>query len=139
MKRQVNIPQMVRDVLGKPYQRRGRGPDGFNCYGLYYYCATEYFGLDVPAYSAAMVLDGDREAVAVAVADRLGEWTQVGRVYAEPGDAVRLLVAGYDHVGVYLGGKEFLHILKGKNVSTAKFTDGEWEKRFKGIFRYVGT
>jgi cell wall-associated NlpC family hydrolase len=77
--------------LGIPYLWGGASPStGFDCSGLVMYVYAQ-LGLSLPHYAAAQY--------------QLG--TPVGRDQLQPGDLV--FFDGLDHVGIYIGGGQFVH------------------------------
>ncbi len=88
-----NAPAVVKVAyaqLGKPYRYGAAGPDMFDCSGLTMYCYAQV-GIYIPHSSYAQVNCGPR----VAYQD------------LQPGDLVFFHGAG--HVGMYIGGGQFIH------------------------------
>jgi cell wall-associated NlpC family hydrolase len=89
--------------VGVPYRYGGRSPQGFDCSGLVWYVYGE-LGLTVPRTAAEQRAQSDHVD-----ADAL-----------RPGDLVFFYTPA-DHVGVYLGGGEFVHApSSGKHVERAR-------------------
>ena len=76
--------------LGKPYVWAAAGPDSFDCSGLVAY-AFGQMGVSLPHSSYALA----------------GMGTPVSRDQLEPGDLV--FFDGDGHVGIYIGGGQFVH------------------------------
>src|SRR5690606_30212765 len=83
------------DFLGTRYKYGGESPSGFDCSGLVWYVANETLGLKLPRTAADQA--------------KLG--TKVARAELQRGDLVFFNTMGrrYSHVGIYLGGGEFVH------------------------------
>lgn len=94
---QSQIVAYAKKFLGYPYVLGGRGPNSFDCSGLVYY-VYKNFGYTVNRTATTQLSDG----VAVKKAD------------LQPGDLVFFNSAGTGasratHVGIYIGGGQFLH------------------------------
>jgi cell wall-associated NlpC family hydrolase len=76
--------------IGTPYQWAGASPGGFDCSGLVMYAYSK-MGVSLPHSSYAMWNDG----------------TAVPKSQLEPGDLV--FFNGLGHVGIYIGGGEYVH------------------------------
>lgn len=84
------VVQIAYAQLGKPYQYAGRGPNVFDCSGLMVYCYAQ-IGISLPHSSYMQINVGRR----VSYAD------------LAPGDLV--FFRGFGHVGMYVGGGQYLH------------------------------
>ena len=99
----VRAAELASQMVGIPYRYGGNAPDGFDCSGLVWYVYRE-LGLRVPRTAAAQ-----RLAAAPVSGDAL-----------KPGDLVFFYTPA-DHVGVYLGGGEFVHApASGRSVERAR-------------------
>jgi peptidoglycan DL-endopeptidase CwlO len=76
--------------LGKPYEWGAAGPDSFDCSGLVMYCYAVGEGIDLPHSSYAQADCG----------------TPVGVSELQPGDILGF--RGWGHVGLYVGGGNFI-------------------------------
>ncbi len=76
--------------LGKPYVWAAAGPDAFDCSGLVAYAFAQV-GVSLPHSAAA----------------QYGYGTPVSYDQLEPGDLV--FFSGLGHVGIYIGGGQFIH------------------------------
>ena len=99
----IRAAQLAAQLVGAPYRFRGDSPGGFDCSGLVWYVYRE-LGVAVPRTAAAQ-----RMAVRPLVASELA-----------PGDLVFFYTPA-DHVGIYLGDKEFVHApASGRSVERAR-------------------
>ncbi|MDD5748074.1 MAG: NlpC/P60 family protein [Actinomycetota bacterium] len=79
------------DQLGKPYQYGAAGPDAFDCSGLTMYCYRVGAGKIISHSSYAQAYCG----------------VPVGVSELEPGDILGF--RGWGHVGLYVGGGDYIH------------------------------
>ncbi|NPV60657.1 MAG: hypothetical protein HPY75_13500 [Actinobacteria bacterium] len=84
------VVQIAYQQLGKPYRYAGSGPDVFDCSGLVMYCYAQV-GISLPHSSYMQARCG----VPVSYSD------------LQPGDLV--FFHGYGHVGMYIGGGQYIH------------------------------
>ncbi len=110
-------------MIGRPYKYRGVTPGGFDCSGLvrYSYLAA---GVDVPHGT-----------------DHLKKITRsVGLSNARKGDLLFFDQAGkkYSHVGIYIGGDEFVHATSsGGAVRRDSLSDPYWKKHYLDTRRFL--
>ena len=106
--------------LGVPYRYGGEDPGGFDCSGLVWYVHREA-GVPVPRTAAAQ-----RERA-----------TPVRREELRPGDLV-FFSSPRDHVGIYLGGGEFVHApATGRRVERARLDTPFFILGFAGAGRFA--
>lgn len=111
------VPEYL-DLLGKPYERGGRGPDVYDCYGL----VKELFeraGNGVPDFDAP----GSLEEIESLISDKSRKWRRVpiGTV----GALLTFRVEGYGaHVGFMLPRDRFIHAWEHTGVTTERLTGG---------------
>ena len=108
---------LAREQLGKQYQWGAVGPDRFDCSGLVYYVYGS-LGVALPRVSADQARFG----------------TRIGRSEVQPGDLLFFSISGsrVDHVGIYVGGNEFIHApRKHMPVRTDSLNDAWWRRRFE--------
>ncbi|OFW55455.1 MAG: hypothetical protein A2W01_05505 [Candidatus Solincola sediminis] len=84
------VVQIAYQQIGKPYQYAGSGPNVFDCSGLVMYCYAKV-GISLPHSSYMQARCG----------------VQVSYEQLEPGDLV--FFHGYGHVGMYVGGGQYIH------------------------------
>lgn len=78
--------------LGSPYKWAASGPDAFDCSGFTMWCYARV-GVSLPHSSRAQIDVGQR----------------VSRDNLKPGDLVFFGRSGIHHVGIYVGGDDFVH------------------------------
>ena len=115
------IARIARDLVGTPYRYGGEDPSGgFDCSGLVFF-AHRKVDLSVPRTS------GDQFRAARPVQLR----------HAQPGDLVFFSDRSKpSHVGIYLGGKQFVHApASGRQVSVASLDAPYYREHLIGLGR----
>jgi cell wall-associated NlpC family hydrolase len=103
--------------LGTPYVWAGASPGGFDCSGLVMYAYSQE-GVSLPHSSYAMWDDG----------------VSVPKDQLEPGDIV--FFDGLGHVGIYIGGGEFVHAPHtGTVVQVSSLDSGSYAGSYDGARR----
>ena len=109
------------DLIGKPYKEKGRGPDGYDCYGL---CieVCKRFGTALPEMSDML------ESLFLPVSQPI------------PGDLVLVTNVGEKHAGVMIDDTLFLQVVAtGRRGVHCMRIDHPWVSgRIEGYYRYAG-
>jgi cell wall-associated NlpC family hydrolase len=108
-------------LKGLPYRAGGTGPSGFDCSGLVQYVLAQH-GLSFPRVV--------REQY------RLGR--SVRQRHLRPGDLVFFRIGSREvsHVGVAIGGNQFVHAPSGRGAVRTESLGAEyWKRRFAGARR----
>jgi cell wall-associated NlpC family hydrolase len=105
--------------LGTPYVWGGESPAGFDCSGLVAYVYAQV-GVSLPHYTGAMWNVG----------------VPVSRSDLEPGDLV--FFDGLGHVGIYIGGNEFIHAPHTGDVVKISSISGWYAATYVGARRVTG-
>jgi len=118
------IVATAKQYLGVPYKWGGTDPSGFDCSGFVYY-VLRCNGINVSRTQTAMYAEG----------------TPVSKANLQPGDAVffqNTYKAGLSHVGIYVGGGQFIHApSSGKVVSYADLNSDYYIAHYYGAVRYT--
>jgi cell wall-associated NlpC family hydrolase len=122
---------MISDLVGIPFKNGGRGPDGYDCWGL----ACEVFrryGTELPDYR----IDAhDREAI-------FSEYQNVKTNYVEVSGNLpvpclvfmRFNSAWGNHVGVYIGAGKFIHARAKSNSCIERIDSPAWRSNIIGFY-----
>ena len=110
-------------MIGRPYKFKGDTPAGFDCSGLVRYSYLTA-GMDVPHGTDA-----------IRISTR-----SVGLGDARKGDLLFFNQSGkkYSHVGIYVGGNEFVHAPStGGFVRKESMDDPYWKKHYLDTRRFL--
>lgn len=120
--------------IGLPYQEIGRGPDSYDCLGLFIALQKERFGRDL-SYPACSMSEAARADLAASARPK---WRRVAT--AQEGCAVLWQVRGFSlHVGFALDARRMLHVSGELGESVIEdFTTVCWGKRLEGIYEFCG-
>ncbi len=113
----------AKSLTGTPYRYGGDSPDsGFDCSGFVRHVYHHTLGVQLPRTARGI--------------------SQVGKPVStsqlQPGDLVfyNTLHASYSHVGIYLGGRRFIHApSSGKSVEVVDMNMDYWQGRYNGARR----
>jgi len=126
----------LKELIGLRYGNRGRGPDEFDCYGLFIKASKELFNHEVPDYLDYYKSD-DPTSVTQSIDGHKQTWTHIEFGSELPGDVIILTIKAMPvHVGIVLGNKKMLHTLPGKNACIDIYTTISWRKRIQGFYRW---
>lgn len=113
---QKALYQQYRQWRGTPYRYGGLSRNGIDCSGFVYLTFRTRFGIRLPRTT-----DGQIEMGYDVSARRL-----------EPGDLLFFSTGFFDHhVGIYLGGKNFIHASEHHGVMISSLDNHYWRSNFK--------
>lgn len=114
--------QIALDQQGDRYVYGSTGPNTFDCSGLVYYSLRQV-GITPPRTSASQAAHS--------------AWEKVSKSQLQRGDLVFFASNGtssrISHVGIYLGGGQFVHASSGsaKSVTISNLNSGSYSRRFR--------
>jgi cell wall-associated NlpC family hydrolase len=122
------------DLLGKPFEWGGRGPDSFDCYGLCIELAKRNGQMipdcawsEEPEQIAALVEETETKGFTRVEIPKLGDF--VGFMLRPP---------FVSHIGYMLNQYEFLHITRGTRVTRERVDHITWSRKVAGYYRWNG-
>lgn len=121
-----DIVAYAKQYLGKPYVYGGSGPNSFDCSGFTMY-VYQHFGISMSHSANAQ--------------SRLG--TSVSKENLQPGDLVFFrdyeTGVGIGHVGIYIGGGDFIHASSGSGycVKISTLLSGSYDNRYMSAKRLI--
>lgn len=123
------------DLLGKPFEYGGRGPDSFDCFGLVMEVHKRH-GNELPDYISRADSEYQCNMFSHGIANY---YEQVEK--PEPLDIVmfQILPRFVTHCGVIVDqyGK-FVHITRKTSVSCERIDSLLWKDKIRGFYRYKG-
>jgi len=110
------------DWQGVPYQYGGLSPQGVDCSGFVYLTFLSQLNMKVPRTTSALMQEGE----------------PVARNELEVGDLVFFKTGpGNRHVGIYMGGDEFMHASVSSGVMQSSLNNPYWRQRYWKARRLV--
>lgn len=130
------VPAWVEPYIGLPFAEKGRGPDGYDCWGLVRRVLAEQFGLPLPDYGERYATLREHARIAAAITDGLAAgWTHVDRGAA--GDVAIFRPGGARlHIGLMVTPQRFLHAPEGRTSCIERIDSRLWWPRLEGIYRH---
>lgn len=108
-------------LLGKPYVWGATGPNSFDCSGLAMYVYA-HFGISLPHYTGSQFSAGQA----------------VNKKDLQSGDLVFFnTYSSISHVGIYIGGGNFIHAPGTGSKVTISSLDGYYQTAYAGARRYI--
>lgn len=131
---QDKIMHTVAKLVGVPFKRGGRTPEeGLDCLGV---ILSLYRALDRPVPDIDICFRADEEN-AVAMADGLPDYTrEITFTEMHTLDLVQFKSGAlHNHLGVFLGSNQFLHVHEEVGVLIHRFADDMLPKVFSKVLR----
>jgi peptidoglycan DL-endopeptidase CwlO len=119
--RYSSVVGIAMQYLGVPYVYGGESPSGFDCSGLVAYVYAQV-GVSLPHYTVAQWNYSDS--------------VSVSRSQLQPGDLV--FFYGLGHVGIYVGGGNFIHAPHTGTVVRIDSLSGSYASEYDGAKRILG-
>lgn len=118
------------DLIGKPFEFGGRGPDKYDCYGL----VMEMYrrqGIELPDFITPNNL-GEAEYL---MKQNAWRWR---RTELRPGVIAHMQIVGvHCHVGFVLSVSKMIHVYEASGGVCTERTNGDWRHRILGYYEFV--
>lgn len=127
---------MFSDLIDKPFSDFGRGPDVYDCWGVFLE-VNRRVGRNAPDYHD-MICPSDIAGIEMEYQRHRHEWSRIEQPEAAAGDLV--VIKRMDdprgfHFGVMIGPVEFLHCTPGSGVKMERIDHPIRRQLIKGIYR----
>jgi len=131
----------VNDLIGIPFKREGRDKDGMDCQGVAIEVLSRYNielensetdGMNIQKISV-MLSNSLHEHI-----DISEDWVEIDKPEEPCLITMRVIPPFVSHVGVYIGNKQFIHVLKNKfggTVCVNKINQHPWRDNIVGYYR----
>jgi len=122
--------------IGIPYEFRGDRFDGADCIGLIRLIYQEEFGIALPMYAPEME-SPDKSMImsSFTSATRTLLWEETSTPIE--GDVVLINLFGAPfHCGVFLPGRQMLHVMEKTHSVIERLDSVRWGQRLAGFFRH---
>lgn len=125
---------MYNDLIGKPFMDGGRGPDGFDCWGLVKEVYKRH-GIELPDYTISAKACED---ISKQIKESRPDWEKLDT----PETPCLVLLKGdlyfVQHIGIHIGFRKFLHV-SSFGVCIDRLNSSMWKTKFRGFYKYVGS
>ena len=133
-----NNQPKIDDLIGKPFRDDGRGPEGYDCYGLVMEVMRRY-GVELPDYG----LPGPEHtpaAIDAAATTARPDWVEIPSPIPGCLVAIAYPYPGLiSHVGVVIDADRFIHARAATGgVTIDRLSSPAWRKRIRGYYKYAG-
>lgn len=122
--------------IGFPFADLGRGPEAFDCWGLYRWVLWQEWGVELPSYAEAYPSALEQAEVAALIRRESVTWESVPDGTEQPGDMVVLRLRGDPwHVGMVVERGRMLHIHRKTDSVIERYDRTLWRHRVQNIQR----
>jgi cell wall-associated NlpC family hydrolase len=126
--------------IGIPYQDRGRGFDGCDCWGLARLVYARELGIALPSYTEAYSSAEEAAEVAALMDNHNNRQTWLPVTDSRPFDLLLYRHGRLStHVAIVIDPRRMLHIQSDDAAKVEDRTDPRWLARFVGVYRHVQT
>ena len=132
----MDIIEFANAVVGVPFKSRGRGRDGWDCWGLVIALYRECFGIELvdPPYESALK---SAEVAEVYEKQKL-LWSEIPAGQERAGDVIVLRYGSWPcHIGVVAQPGTMLHVEFQIETCVEPYNRTLWKERIIGFFRHA--
>ena len=127
----------IRKYLGIPFENHGDTFDGVDCYGLAVLFNRHELAKELPNYKKLYANSRDHDQAAGAFEVGRQDWAIVNDA-PKFGDLILYKERGaVTHCGIYLDGRDFLHIREGSTSMIEPLNSIHWASRQENIIRWI--
>lgn len=122
--------------IGMPFAEMGRGPDGFDCWGMLMHIYQSERRIILPSYIEYYDSTNDREKISETIfRERQERWKEVSPPLEF--DAVLCTMRGVPmHVGIVTKPGYMIHCAHGIGTVHERYDSMRWANKVEGFFRY---
>jgi len=127
---------IFKDLIGKPFKLNGRGPDFYDCYGLYLEINRRIGNSDIP--DVKEVAESKFEEITKRVKSNIHNWIKIDDSNKHVGDAVLFIESNdyYGHIGVVITKYHFMQVTETRPVHVVGFSHPWFRNVKKEFYRY---
>lgn len=132
------IPAWANSYVGVPFLRHGRDPQGWDCWGVLFWCYRKHFGVRLPSYTVRYDTTKDAAHLAQVISGELMPWRELkGREKPVLGDVVLMRRGRHpSHVGLVIEPPRMLHVTSRIATQFQDYDGLVWGPRVVGIYRH---
>jgi len=128
------VEHFVLKALTVPFEDRGRGWTGWDCWGLVRTAYRDILGVDLPSYATQYENTVDLFQLKTVIDRHRDGWQKVDKPKSM--DVALLTYGGRPvHVGLMIGSDYFLNAEKRVGTYLDRLSSVEWKKRVEGVYR----
>ncbi len=125
----------VSRAVGVPFEPFGRTSNGWDCWGTIYCAYAQVLDVELPSYDGCYSRAEAKSEIATLITGELGPWREVSK--PEPMDVALMRIGGRNcHVGLVIGDRTMLHVIRGIDTCIEDFTGLRWRNRIAGVYRH---
>lgn len=124
----------ISDLIMARYREGGRGPDTYDCFGLFAELCRRR-GQPIPEMPSPEDLPDRQLAI---MKETQKHWIKLEN--PEPGCAVLFRIGAWiSHLGMVLDGGRFIHANKINGITVTRLDNVLWAQRIAGFYRFGGS
>lgn len=131
------------DLIGKPFEQDGRGPQSYDCYGLTKEIFNRY-GKQIDEYWCCVENKEKINAIYRGAVSG-SKWREVDYKHGEEIPVPALIGLRFNtppgvvnHTAVYIGDGKFIHTRERIGVCVDSINSPAWRRQIVGIYEFVG-
>lgn len=133
------------NMIGVPFQEKGRSLAGWDCWGAVAYGLRHGFGIEVPSYTEDYTTTKEGDEISALIERESIGWIDVPLAEARTGDVIIMRILGQPwHCGLVIDPPYFIHADSTVSRRTGlprgtvrdRWDSLLWEKRIVGVHRH---